>query len=128
MSKQCISTDKAAPPAGGYSQAVVANGLLFIAGQGPITLGGEPADGSFEEQAQLTFDNLKAVAVAAGASLQDAVRVGVYLRDMQNFRAMDQVFREHFGSNPPARTTIQSDLPGIDIEVDAVLLLPDQNS
>ena len=76
----------------------------------------------FEEQARQTFRNLAAVAEAAGASLADAVRVGVFLREMRNFTAMDAIYREFFAEPRPARTTVQSDLPGFEIEVDAVLL------
>jgi reactive intermediate/imine deaminase len=125
MSKQLIATDHAAPPAGPYSQGVVANGMLYLAGQGPNTPGGERVTGTFAEQARLTFENLRAVATAAGASLADAVRVGVYLRDMADFDEMNAIYAEFFGPSFPARTTIQSDLPGFDIEVDAVVLLPE---
>jgi 2-iminobutanoate/2-iminopropanoate deaminase len=123
MQKQLISTETAPPPAGPYSQAVVANGLLYLAGQGPNTSAGERISGTFAEQAQLTFENLRAVAAAAGASLADAVRVGVYLRDMTNFEEMNSIYSEYFGPNFPARTTIQSDLPGFEIEIDAIVLL-----
>lgn len=124
MAKRLLSTDRAAPPAGAYSQAVEANGFLFIAGQGPTTPAGEPVRGSFEDEARQTFDNLAAIAEAAGASLADAVRVGVYLSDMSNFKPMNELYLERFGTELPARTTIQSDLPGFQIEIDAILLLP----
>jgi 2-iminobutanoate/2-iminopropanoate deaminase len=106
MPKEPISTSGAPKPAGAYSQAIAAGELVFLAGQGPFQ----------------TFRNLAAVAEAAGASLADAVRVGVFLRDMQNFPAMNEIYREFFAEPLPARTTIQSDLPGFEIEVDAVLL------
>lgn len=124
MRMKAIATDSAAPPAGAYSQAIVANGFLFISGQGPNTPEGKRVTGKFAEQVRLTFDNLEAIAAAAGVSLADAVRVGVYLRDMANFAEMNSLYRERFGAILPARTTIQSDLPGFEIEVDAVLLLP----
>jgi reactive intermediate/imine deaminase len=123
MSKELIATDTAAPPAGAYSQAVAANGVLYISGQGPNTPAGERVTGGFEEQARVTFKNVEAIAAAAGASLADAVRVGVYLRDMANFEQMNAIYTEVFGPEFPARTTIQSDLPGFEIEVDAVVLL-----
>ncbi len=69
------------------------------------------------------MNNLQAVAAAAGASLADAVRVGVYLRDMSNFAAMNMIYAEFFRDPMPARTTIQSDLPGFEIEIDAVLAM-----
>jgi 2-iminobutanoate/2-iminopropanoate deaminase len=125
MTKQLIATEDAAPPAGPYSQAVVASGMLYLSGQGPNTPAGERVTETFAQQARLTFENLRAVASAAGGSLGDAVRVGVYLRDMSDFEEMNSIYAEFFGPSFPARTTIQSDLPGFDIEVDAVVLLPE---
>jgi len=118
-----IRSDVAPPPGGPYSQAIRSGGFLFLAGQGPFRHDGSKVEGSFEEQARQTLSNLEAVAQAAGASLADAVRVGVYLRDMSNFPAMKRVYAEFFRDPMPARTTIQSDLPGFEIEVDAVLAM-----
>lgn len=123
MAKRPISTDSAPPPGGAYSQAIAAGGLVFLAGQGPFAPSGEKVEGSFGDEARQTFENLAAVAAAAGGSLADAVRVGVYLRDMGNFAAMNEIYREFFPEPLPARTTIQSDLRGFEIEVDAVLSL-----
>jgi reactive intermediate/imine deaminase len=111
----------APPPGGPYSHAIRSGGFLFLAGQGPFRPDGSKVDSSFEDQARQTFRNLEAVAGAAGASLADAVRVGVYLRDMSDFETMNKVYVEFLREPMPARTTIQSDLPGFDIEVDAVL-------
>jgi reactive intermediate/imine deaminase len=122
MPKEAISSQEAPPPAGAYSQAIAAGQFVFLAGQGPFQPDGSKVEGSFEEQARQTFRNLAAVAEAAGASLADAVRVGVFLREMRNFTAMDAIYREFFAEPRPARTTVQSDLPGFEIEVDAVLL------
>lgn len=111
----------APPPGGPYSQAIRSGGFLFLAGQGPFRADGSKVESGFEDQARQTFLNLEAVAAAAGASLADAVRVGVYLRDMSNFAAMNRIYAEFLREPMPARTTIQSDLPGFDIEVDAVI-------
>lgn len=126
MGKEQIATD-AAPPAGGpYSQAIVAGRFVFLAGQGPFRPGsGERVEGSFADEARRTFENVAAVAEAAGGGLADAVRVGVYLRDMTDFAAMNEIYTEFFPEPRPARTTIQSDLPGFGIEVDAILHLGD---
>lgn len=118
-------TDDAPPPAGPYSQAIRSGGFLFLAGQGPFRPDGSKVDSSFEEQARQAFTNLQSVAAAAGASLADAVRVGVYLRDMSDFSVMNKVYVEFLRDPMPARTTIQSDLPGFDIEVDAVIAVGD---
>ena len=113
----------AAPPkAGPYSHGVQTGNIVFLAGQGPFDPDGGPMPESFEEQARLTFANLAAVAEAAGGSLADAVRVGVYLRTMDDFAAMNAIYAEFFTNPYPARTTIQSNL-NISIEVDAVLEL-----
>jgi len=125
MAKRQITTDEAAPPGGPYSQAIVAAGIAFLAGQTPMTSGGELVEGGFEDQARQAFDNLVAVAQAAGGSLDQAVRVGVYLRDMGDFAAMNSVWERYFSEPRPARTTIQSNLPGFAIEVDAILVLDD---
>jgi len=118
-----IRADGAPAPTGPYSQAIKSGGFLFLAGQGPFRPDGSKVDGPFEDQARQTLQNLQSVAAAAGASLADAVRVGVYLRDMSNFAAMNKVYAEYFRDPMPARTTIQSDLPGFEIEVDAVIAL-----
>ena len=116
-----IRTDAAPAPAGPYSQAIRSGGFLFLAGQAPFRPDGSKVEGSFEDQARQTLENLQSVAAAAGASLADAVRVGVYLRDMSNFGTLNKVYAEFFHDPMPARTTIQSDLPGFEIEVDAIL-------
>ena len=119
--KDVFFADDAPKAAGPYSHAVRAGDTVYLAGQGPWDpQTGEPPDG-FEEQARQTFRNLEAAAGAAGASLADAVRVGVYLRDMTDFPVLNKVYEEFVPSPFPARTTIQSDLPGFAIEIDAVL-------
>ena len=117
--------EDAPPPAGPYSQAIRSGGFLFLAGQGPFRPDGSKVESSFEDQARQAFKNLQAVAAAAGASLADTVRVGVYLRDMSDFPVLNKVYVEFFSDPMPARTTIQSDLPGFDIEVDAVIVMGD---
>jgi 2-iminobutanoate/2-iminopropanoate deaminase len=121
MPKRQVTSPSAPPPGGAYSQAIAAGNLVFLAGQGPFEPSGEQVEGSFEDQARQTFTNLAAVAEAAGGSLADAVRVGVFLRDMADFPAMNRIYPEFFSDPLPARTTVQSDLPGFAIEVDAVL-------
>lgn len=126
MAKRQIETDTAPAPGGAYSQGIAAGSVVYLSGQGPFVPGtGEKLEGTFAEQARQAFENLAAVAEAAGASLSDAVRVGVYLRDMTDFPTMNELYREYFDDPLPARTTVQSNLPGFSIEVDAILHLGD---
>ena len=125
MAKQPITSTSAPQPSGAYSQGIAAGGFVFLSGQGPFTPDGEIPEGGFGVQARQTFANLAAVAEAAGGSLADAVRVGVYLHDMADFPEMNAIYRETFPEPLPARTTIQTPLPGFGIEVDVVLHLGD---
>jgi reactive intermediate/imine deaminase len=123
MTKQSMLLPGLPPAAGPYAHAVRAGGFVFLAGQGPIDPDtGEQPEG-FEEQALLTFRNLEAAARGAGSSLADAVRIGVYLRDMDDFAAMNAAYAEFVPEPFPVRTTIQSQMT-ISIEVDAVLWAP----
>jgi 2-iminobutanoate/2-iminopropanoate deaminase len=116
-------SDAAPPKAGPYSHAVRTGNVVFLSGQGPFDpeTGAFPDD--FAEQARQTLRNLAAAAEAAGGSLAHAVRVGVYLREIESFAAMNEVYAEFFEEPYPARTTIQSGIR-IPIEIDAVLELP----
>ena len=122
MTKTSIHAPAAPAQAGPYSHAVRTGSLVFLSGQGPNDPATEEIAGAFEDQARQTLSNLAAVATSAGGSLEDAVRVGVYLRDMANFDVMNRVYGEFFSAPYPARTTIQSDMP-IEIEIDAVLAI-----
>jgi 2-iminobutanoate/2-iminopropanoate deaminase len=117
---QAIDSKAAPPKAGPYSHAVRTGNIVFLSGQGPF----DPATGAipaaFDEQVRQTLRNLASAAEAAGGSLANAVRVGVYLRDMENFPVLNQVYAEFFQEPYPARTTAQSSLR-IEVEIDAVL-------
>ena len=124
MSKRAVNPDQAAPVGGPYSQAIVAGDTVYLAGTIPALPDGTRVTGDFAEQAHAAFGNLAAVAAAAGGSLDQAVRVGVYLRDFGDFEAMNEIFGQYFtGEHPPVRTTIPVALEGMAIEVDAVLYL-----
>ncbi|EMY35979.1 endoribonuclease [Arthrobacter crystallopoietes BAB-32] len=121
-----VSTQSAPPPAGHYSQAVVAGPFVFLAGQTPRTRDGvRHVDKPFAEQARIVLDNLAAVAAEAGASLKDAVKVTVFLKDPSQAGEFDTIYREYLseGSVPPARSLVQSDLPHGQLEVEAILLM-----
>lgn len=126
MSRSIISTDKAPAAIGPYSQAVRAGNTVYFSGQIPLDPAtGELAQGNIDLQTRRVFDNLKAVAEAAGGALSDVVRVGIYVTDLANFAAVNAVMAEYFATPYPARSTIQvSALPkGAEVEVDAVMVL-----
>lgn len=125
MSRAPVSSHEAPAPSGGYSQGVVAGGFLFLSGQGPYDAAGERVGTTIGEQVRQVLANLDAVARAAGGSLNDAVRVGMYISDMAHFDEMDAEYRAFFSEPMPARTTIQSDLVDFDVEGDAVVRLGD---
>jgi 2-iminobutanoate/2-iminopropanoate deaminase len=122
MPKRAIVADKAAPVGGPYSHAVVAGDTIYLAGSVPALPDGTRVTGAFAEQAHAAFRNLAALAEAAGSSLDQAVRVGVYLSDMANFAEMNEIYREYIkGPDLPVRTTLPVPLVGFDIEIDAIL-------
>jgi reactive intermediate/imine deaminase len=126
MSRSIIKTDAAPAAIGPYSQAVRAGNTVYLSGQIPL----DPATqelvlGDIELQARRVFGNLKAVAGAAGGSLNHAVRVTIYLIDLAQFAVVNKVMAEFFAEPYPARVTIGvASLPrGVGIEVDCVLVL-----
>ena len=126
MARSIVHSDQAPKAIGPYSQGVRAGGLLFLSGQTPLDPAtGELVDGDISAQARRVFDNLAAVCAAAGASLADVVRVGIYLVDMGDFAAVNAVMAEYCSQPYPARSTIGvAALPrGARVEVDAVLML-----
>ena len=123
--RQIVRTDQAPDAIGPYSQAVTANGFVFTSGQIPI----DPATGQFvpggiAEQTQQVLKNLAAVLEAAGSSLQQVVKTTVFLADMQDFTAMNEVYATFFGAEPPARSTVQAARLPRDarVEIDVVAL------
>jgi reactive intermediate/imine deaminase len=126
MTRQIIHTDRAPAAIGPYSQAVRAGNTVYFSGQIPL----DPSNGALVEgdiavQARRAFDNLGAVAAAAGGSLDRIVRLGLYLTDLGQFAAVNEVMQEYFEAPYPARSTVEvSALPkGAAFEVDAVMVL-----
>lgn len=123
MPKEIIRSENAPKPGGPYSQGILAEKFLFVAGQ----VGTDPKTGKLADsvtaQTKQVLENVKAIVEAAGSSLDKVVRVGVYLRDIQDFGAMNEVYKTYFSQNQPARTTIQSTLVGqFLVEIDCVAL------
>lgn len=121
-----IFTENAPSPIGPYSQAVIASGkTLFISGQIPLDKSGNLAGETLELQTRQVLDNLKAVVTAAGGSLNNIVRVGVYMTDLGKFAEMNAIYNEYFGDIKPARSAIEvSRLPkDVMIEMDAIAVI-----
>jgi 2-iminobutanoate/2-iminopropanoate deaminase len=126
--RKTINSEGAPAAAGPYSHAVVSNGLVFLSGQTPVDPAtGQLIEGSIGDRTRRCLDNLTIVAQAAGASLADAVRVGIYVTDISAFKDVNEAYGAYFESDPPARSTIGvASLPlGADVEIDMVLALPD---
>ncbi len=126
MTKQTIHTDSAPAALGTYSQAIKVGQFVFLSGQVPLvpeTM--EIVEGDFAARARQVFDNLKAVAEEAGGSLNDAVKITIFLTDLGNFAAVNEVMAEYCDEPYPARAAVQvSALPkGVDIEADAILAI-----
>lgn len=107
--KEVVSTEKAPGAIGPYSQAVKAGGMVFCSGQIPIDPAtGEFVEGGVAEQTDRVFKNLIAVLEAGGSSLDGVVKTTVFLADMNDFAAMNEVYAKYFDSNKPARATVQA--------------------
>jgi reactive intermediate/imine deaminase len=126
MNKNAIHSNNAPAAIGTYSQAIQAGNLVFISGQIPLlptTM--EVVDGDFEARARQVFDNLQAVAEAAGGSLNDIVKLTVFLTDLGNFAIVNSVMESYFDHPFPARAAVGvASLPkGVDVEADAILVV-----
>lgn len=121
--RNAIATDKAPKPVGPYSQGIIEEDFIFVAGQGPINPGtGSLELGDVRAETRRVFENLRAILQAAGSSLADVVKCNVYLRDINDFAAMNEVYATYFSAPFPARTTIQAGaLPGgIGVEIECI--------
>jgi 2-iminobutanoate/2-iminopropanoate deaminase len=126
--RKTVTADGAPEAVGPYTHAVVSNGLVFCSGQVPLDPEtGELVVGSIGVMTQRCLDNLSLVAEAAGAQLSDAVRMGIYVTDMNTFKEVNEAYGSYFESDPPARSTVAVvALPlGAQVEIDAVIALPD---
>ena len=122
--KRTVTAERGVEPAGPYSHATVANGFVFVSGQGPFDPETHSAPDAFVDQVRQTFENLKVVLEAAGTGLGEVVKVNAYLTDLTRFADFNEVYREFFPSNPPARTTVATGLLGILVEIDCIAVIP----
>ncbi len=124
MPKEIISTTNAPQAIGPYSQAVKTNNLMFISGQIPMDpTTGNLVEGSIEDEANQVLKNLKSICDAAGYSLDDAVKITIFLTDLGNFSVVNDLMKEHFSEPYPARATVEvSGLPlGVNVEIEAII-------
>ena len=121
-----LSTEHAPKAIGPYSQAVIANGLVFLSGQIPLDPEtGQVIEGDITWQTERVLDNLKSVLEAAGSSLGRVVKTTVYMKDMEEFAKMNAVYARYFPDHPPARSTVEAArLPrDVRVEIDCIASL-----
>jgi 2-iminobutanoate/2-iminopropanoate deaminase len=123
--KEIIATQNAPKAIGPYSQAIKANGLVFLSGQIPLDpRSGELVTGSIQVQTERVLENMKAVLQAAGLSFDHIVKTTVFVKDLADFPHMNEVYGKYFGMNPPARSTVEvSRLPrDARVEIEAIAI------
>ena len=121
--KKVIATESAPKAIGPYSQAIVHNGLAFLSGQIPLDPAtGQMVEGGVAEQTEQVLRNLRAVLEACGSSLDRVLKTTVFLKDMAEFAAMNEVYARHFSNQPPARSTVEAArLPrDVRVEIDCI--------
>jgi len=125
MKPQIVSTNEAPAAIGPYSQAMRIGNLLFTSGQIPLDASGQLVEGSVEEQTHQVFRNLQAVLAAAGATLNDVVKATVFLKDMNQFTAVNTIYASYFGDHKPARSTVEvARLPrDVSVEIELIAAL-----
>lgn len=119
-----VATENAPKAIGPYAQAVKVNGFIYTSGQIPLTADGLLVEGTIVEQTHQVFANLKAVLEDAGSSLDKVVKATVFIKDMDEFVAINEVYAQHFGSHTPARSCVEvARLPkDVKIEIEVIAL------
>lgn len=102
-----VATNKAAAAIGPYSQGVVSGGMLYSSGQIPLTATGELVEGTISDQTHQVFSNLKAVLAEAGSSLGEVIKTTVFIKDMNDFAELNEIYAAYFGDHKPARSTVE---------------------
>ena len=123
--KEIVNSPNAPAPIGPYSQSVKANGFLFVSGQIPLDPDtGQLISGSIAEETSQVMKNLDAVLSEAGTSWENVVKCSIFIRDMNDFASINEVYSEYFPKNPPARETVEvSQLPkGVGVEISLIAI------
>ncbi|AMO87491.1 RidA family protein [Solibacillus sp. FSL W7-1472] len=120
-----VSTTNAPAAIGPYAQGIVVNNMFYSSGQIPLTASGELVEGDIEVQTHQVFENLKAVLAAAGSSLSQVVKTTVFMKDMNDFAIMNEVYASHFGEHKPARSAVEvARLPkDVKVEIEVIALV-----
>jgi 2-iminobutanoate/2-iminopropanoate deaminase len=121
--RETVTAEKAPKPAGPYSHAVVADGLVFISGQGPVDPETGTIPDAFSDQVRQTLRNVQTILEAAGSSLDDVIKVNAFVTDLTRFQEFNEVYGEFFRHDPPARTTVGASLLGFLVEIDCIARL-----
>ena len=125
MSLKVIASEQAPKAIGPYAQAIQAGDLLFTSGQIPLNLEGNVVEGGIEEQTKQVFANLQAVLAEAGATFSDVVKATVFMKDMNDFAAMNAIYGDVFGDHKPARSAVEvARLPrDVKVEIEVIASL-----
>ncbi|WCM15873.1 RidA family protein [Priestia filamentosa] len=120
-----IQTDQAPQAIGPYSQGIIVNNMLYNSGQIPLRADGTLVEGSIEEQTEQVFANLQAILEEAGASFDTVVKTMVFLDDINDFQAVNEVYGRYFAEHKPARSCVEvANLPkGVGIEIEVIALV-----
>lgn len=122
---KAVSTTNAPAAIGPYAQGMIVNNMFYSSGQIPLTASGELVEGDIEVQTNQVFENLKAVLAAAGSSLDQVVKTTVFMKDMNDFAIMNEVYASHFGAHKPARSAVEvARLPkDVKVEIEVIALV-----
>jgi 2-iminobutanoate/2-iminopropanoate deaminase len=123
--RKTVTAEKGPKPAGPYSHAVVSGGFVFISGQGPVDQETGTMPDAFADQVRQTLKNVRTILEAAGSSLAEIVKVNAYATDLTRFQEFNEVYKEFFTHDPPARTTVGTSLLGFLVEIDCIAAVPE---
>ena len=123
--RKAIQTSQASTGDGPYSQGIIAGDFVYVSGQGPLDpQTGDIIGSTIEEQTELTLANIQNILEAAGCTMEDVVKINVFLASLKDFERFNSVYVQFFNQPMPARTCVEAGLGNIMVEIDAIALLP----